>query len=685
MQKPLTVVTTLILAHLCSGQDDPEVGILVDSWNAEDRGRTVYTASTVEVDVMPFLARGVDEGGPFAGYQKALQDLGAEFVRFSPWYPYPLVAVTELYPPDCTATKPATNWNSTLFDGIMRDFMEAVCGEDAVKGKCKFSVAQQLSTMPSWLYVNGTDPATINEDPWRYNGFDDYNKGTELKDETCLPMAQYMARLVGWYTQGGYFDSCGHYHESNLHYNWTVLSVLNENEHNTGQERYTVCFDAIRKEVEKVNSYITLAGPEGTGYTGYVLDPKNHKDGRAPDILSLHAAWYAGGSAASFESFFSGFDSYYDGTVPALDSQRDALAPTSSFVLNEFIPFMNDWCDEDDATALFARHPDLERDITRAQPSVRAGIQAQAPVRTQGCPNWQDPRSNSTRINRKTLGWSAAAALFAYGYGRLALAGYKYVGADQLIGGPWPDNEPAVSCLDWKTGEPNAKYYAVQLLANRLEGAAPKALLPVRINYTYYPPVPAPKVGTKGNGTCGDTNYMDPEACDTEPLGALDANKLGIKDLDGCVAKVSQCKMGAYASFSEKNNDCSWYSGDKCDLDRLISVGAGYVTEVVRSERPIPPPAPLFAMPYVLGSSGKRGLLLVNKAHTSTSIRLLNSTAMLDGQQSFGTVLMATVIEGVGDEPGFGAPAQRPLGAAGEFTLGPFAIAVIEPGTARDE
>ena len=41
-------------------------------------------------------------------------------------------------------------------------------------------------------------------------------------------------------------------------------------------------------------------------------------------------------------------------------------------------------------------------------------------------------------MNRKTLGWSAAAAVFADGYGQLALLGYKLVGADQLVGGPWP-------------------------------------------------------------------------------------------------------------------------------------------------------------------------------------------------------------------------------------------------------
>ena len=51
------------------------------------------------------------------------------------------MVVPELTPSDCSATKPATNWNSTLFDAIMKDFMVAVCGPDAAKGTCRHSVA----------------------------------------------------------------------------------------------------------------------------------------------------------------------------------------------------------------------------------------------------------------------------------------------------------------------------------------------------------------------------------------------------------------------------------------------------------------------------------------------------------------------------------------------------------------
>lgn len=76
--------------------------------------------------------------------------------------------------------------------------------------------------------------------------------------------------------------------------------MLNENEHNTGAERYTKCFDEIHKAVRAVNPTIFFAGPEGTGYTDYLIDPKNHEGGDAsliPDILSLHQGFSASGES----------------------------------------------------------------------------------------------------------------------------------------------------------------------------------------------------------------------------------------------------------------------------------------------------------------------------------------------------------------------------------------------------
>jgi hypothetical protein len=394
---------------------------------------TASTAATVEVDCCePFLTRNpsahVHGGGPFDGYLSAMKALGAEYVRFAPWYPYPKIAVVELEPSDCTVTKPATNWNSSLFDPILADFMSAVCGDGAATGHCDHSVAQQLSTMPSWLYIGGADPSTLPADPWdaRMSG---YNQGTKLKNESCTEMAGYIARMVEHYTAGGHHDTCGHFHPSGLHYNWTIISVLNENEHSTGGERYTRCFDAIREAVEKVNPSIVLEGPETVFaggdldaswiYTGYFIDPKNHKDNRPPAIVSNHAYWKAspGVDGAGFESLFTGVDGTVEKLVKPLAALRDKVAPQTELVLNEWIPVIDDWCNASDATALFAAH---EHNLTH--PLLRDPESPSA-----GCPDWQDPRSTVVGMNRATLGWSATAAQFAYGFGQLALHGrYKY-------------------------------------------------------------------------------------------------------------------------------------------------------------------------------------------------------------------------------------------------------------------
>ena len=213
---------------------------------------TTKTAAMVEVDVMPFLDRTI-YGGPFGSYYAALSDLGADYVRFAPWFPNPKVVVTELTPPNCNATHPATNWNSKLFDGVMRDFFAAVCGPNAAAGECKRSVVQQLSTMPAWMYVDGYDYTKLPSEPWNTtNPFDVYTAGKALKDPSCGQMARYFARLAGWYTAGGFHDECGHWHASGLKYKWAGLSVLNEDEHHIAPDdgqAYTTCYDAVRAAV----------------------------------------------------------------------------------------------------------------------------------------------------------------------------------------------------------------------------------------------------------------------------------------------------------------------------------------------------------------------------------------------------------------------------------------------------
>jgi len=250
----------------------PTVDISV-SWD-EPPVRTTATAATVEIDVMPHLAR-VSEGGSFDGFFAAVQNLGAAYLRYSPWYAYPGVVVPELYPADCSANGRGSSWNSTLLDQIYADFMLAQCGPAAAKGECwkGRSVVPQLSTMPEWLYsdegVNRS--AQIPHDPWQFpsGNFGYYLvRGKSLKDPTCTAMAKYAARYVGWYTSGGFTDECGIEHKSGLYYDWPLLSVLNEDEYGTppgGGVIYTTCWDAWKREIGKINSRMQLVGPETAG------------------------------------------------------------------------------------------------------------------------------------------------------------------------------------------------------------------------------------------------------------------------------------------------------------------------------------------------------------------------------------------------------------------------------------
>jgi hypothetical protein len=501
----------------------------------------------------------------------------------------PEIVVPELTPPVCNATTPASNWNSAYFDQVMADFYGAVCGPDAAAGQCTHSVIQQLSTMPAWMY-NGGYNKPLPADPWNTTDpFDAYGAGGSYVDKTCGQVARYFGRLVGWYTAGGFTDECGHFHESKFHYKWYGLSVLNEDEHHIQPENgpaYTQCFDAIKVEVGKINSDIVIVGPEIVGgswswsYMKYFLDANNHADKLAPPIATWH--WFGGmfHNATAEGVLTRWMHDFYDpnGIVRQIDRTIKATGQKTEVGLNEFIPFIDDYCN-------CTGHEEQCNNY-----SLPTGIGDSK------CPNWQLPKTGGGEhdsslgqgigINRATWSWNAAAAVFALGYATLAELGYAFVGADQLVGGVWPDNEPAVSCLDWQTGEPNAKYYAIQALARTVGSSAPKTI------FTATTGQHSPPVGTIGNGTCGATSYGGD--CDVLPKGAWHLAAENITDLASCVARAKKCKMADYVSFSDVagNQDCSWYSASECDFSNLCEdcskCGLGcphyypYSSEVVR-------------------------------------------------------------------------------------------------------
>ena len=263
-------LAVMLACSLAATAADTGAATVTIDWSHE-RLKT-RTAATIEVDVMPFLGQ-TTFGGPFDAYHKAMAELDAEYVRFAPWTPNPRVTVPELTAPDCNASSPATNWNSTLLDGVMADFFSAVCGEGAAQGACRRSVIMQLSTMPSWMYIDGMDLKDVPADPWVPTlHHKDYADGSALVDPSCEQMARHIGRVVGWYTLGGFHDDCGHWHASGLKYNWWGLSILNEDEHGVQPDdgrAYVTCYDAVAARLALIGSAVVPVGPEISGDCAY--------------------------------------------------------------------------------------------------------------------------------------------------------------------------------------------------------------------------------------------------------------------------------------------------------------------------------------------------------------------------------------------------------------------------------
>jgi len=186
------------------------------------------TTPTLQVVVNPPLRRGSQIHDRVF---QALHELGADYVRYVPWLPYPKLGVAELEPPQ----DGKTSWDFSLIDPMMEDFMNATA---------RHSVIVNFSTIPQWMFKT-EKPVPYPADPEQVTW--DYEKGTEFRDASLKEVADYYARLVSWYTQGGFTDEYGKRHESGHHYKIEYWEGLNEVdfEHQMSPETYSGVYDAI--------------------------------------------------------------------------------------------------------------------------------------------------------------------------------------------------------------------------------------------------------------------------------------------------------------------------------------------------------------------------------------------------------------------------------------------------------
>jgi hypothetical protein len=368
------------------------------------------TTPTLQVVVNPEVLRGSKlHDGTFA----ALKLLGADYVRYVPWLPYPRQAVAELAP----ATKDKTSWDFQYIDPTLEDFMKATEGH---------SVVMNFSTMPAWLWKTDK-PVTYPDDPNQV--YWNYTQGTELVDPSMKQAADYYARLLSWYEKGGFTDENGKRHESSHHYKFAYWEVLNEIdfEHHWTPEAYTKFYDAVSAAMLKVDPDIKFmavssAAPRMHGQMyEYFLNPANHVQGAHLDFLTYH--FYA--------------------TPPAGE-------PFSTMQYTFF--------DQADGFLAAARY--IEQIKHRLSPNMKTDLNELGVILP------EDDKGNRIpgyKFKPEPDGyWNLAGAMYAYLYVEAAKMGIDVVGESQLVG--YPTQYPSVSMMNYNNAKPNARFWVLKLL-----------------------------------------------------------------------------------------------------------------------------------------------------------------------------------------------------------------------------
>ena len=371
--------------------------------------RVSSTTPTLQVVVNPPLRRGsVIHDRAF----QALRDLHADYVRFVPWMPYPRLGVAELQAPQSGKTF----WDFSVMDPLTLDFLEATQNHTSVLN---------FSTIPQWMFKADYVPP-IPEDPNQVAW--DYEQGTELADPSGKQVGEYYGKLVNWYARGGFKDELGQEHHSGYSYPIPYWEVLNEPEyeHAIGAKLYTTIYDAVVSSVRNVSPNTKFVGAslatpsKSPEFFEYFLNPKNHREEIPLDYVSYH--FYAIPEAdesleAQQHTFFAQADGFLN-TVRYIEAMRMRLSPKTRTMINE-------------VGTISAEGANQGTDAQKSSPI---------------------PQSY----------WNLSGALYAYLFAELSKLGIDVIGESQLVG--YPGQFPSVSMLDWNTGEPNARYWALKLL-----------------------------------------------------------------------------------------------------------------------------------------------------------------------------------------------------------------------------
>ncbi|MGA2987653.1 MAG: glycosyl hydrolase family 39 [Terriglobia bacterium] len=341
---------------------------------------------------------------------QALHELGADYVRYVPWLPYPKLGVAELDPPQ----DGKTSWDFSLLDPMMEDLMNAQTGH---------TVIINFSTIPQWMFKTDK-PVAYPSDPDQVTW--NYEQGTEFRDPSLKEVADYYARLVSWYTQGGFTDEFGKRHDSGHHYKIDYWEVLNEvdGEHNMTPETYTRVYDAIVEAIHRADPKITCVGMglggEPREFIEYFLNHKNHKPGIPIAMISYH--FYA---------------------VPSSDETPEVMEHTYWDQADRFLSVVSY----------------IQGIRERLSPETKTDADELGSISAED--TQQDKPGHVFKPIPNSF-WNLCGSMYAYLYTELAKRGVEVAGESQLVG--YPTQFPSVSLVDWDTGQPNARFWVLKVL-----------------------------------------------------------------------------------------------------------------------------------------------------------------------------------------------------------------------------
>jgi Galactose binding lectin domain len=336
-----------------------------------------------------------------------------------------------------------TYYDFTWPDESMVDFMVA-------SGNGTRTAIPNFSTPPQWLY--NTDRVIYPDDPLEC--FWNYESSNEVVDKTYKTFGDYYGRLVAYYAEGGFNDEYGRFIPG-YYFNISIWEVLNEveGEHHDNPAEYTAIYDAVVQGIQRFApnavknnnmKFVGLALESDTdfSYATYFLNSSNHLPGVPVDIISFH--FYASSSSRDGGVNASDYENFF---VEAESFLQDAA---QFMAIRDSSDYPNALIDGDELGVIL--------------------------------PDDNDAKWTSDDPGFPLIYWNAAAALYAFEFGRLSEIGFDVVGMSQLVGYPTTNitrrdtgenytlapQFPSVAMLDWVTGSGTARYWVLKLFIDTL-------------------------------------------------------------------------------------------------------------------------------------------------------------------------------------------------------------------------